>query len=76
VEQATRTREAITPKEQEALVRFAEAHGRNWKSVLTDIYWYNARLWRGERGDDDYVGSVLHGLRNRLGPDWLRQFKL
>lgn len=70
----------ITPEERAALQRFADrehmqkrAIGRNeyrlpWREVLNDTYWYNARLWEGgEPGD----GSILHGIRNDLGPTWL-----
>jgi hypothetical protein len=54
-----------------ALQSFADAHGKHWKTVLTDTYWYNARLWRGPAGDDERTGSTLHAIRNNFGPDWL-----
>lgn len=57
--------------ETKALLAFAEAHGRTWKKTLTEVYWPNARLWRGPDGRDDVIGSVLHGIRNRYGPSWL-----
>lgn len=59
-----------------ALEAFAAAHGRKWKSILSDTYWYNARLWTGQRGDDQRIGSILHGIRNDFGPSWLQSFKL
>lgn len=58
-----------------ALERFAQAHGRTWKSVLRDTYWPNARIWKGGVEGDGYI---LHGLRNQ--PNWglagLAAFKL
>lgn len=70
----------LTPEERDALQRFANyEHGRpegqygraNWKEVLGNLYWYNARMWKGELGDDQGVGSILHGIRNDFGPTWL-----
>lgn len=51
-----------------ALQAFANAHGRKWKSELSNVYWYNARLWRGPT---ENTGSILHGIRNNYGPTWL-----
>lgn len=68
-----RTYREPTEEERAALESFALAHGRRWRSELTDVYWYNARLWRGPNGDDPVIGSVLHGVRNDLGPEWLHQ---
>ena len=51
-----------------ALQAFADAHGRKWKSELSDVYWYNARLWRG---GTENMGSMLHAIRNDFGPTWL-----
>ncbi len=65
------SRRELQPDELAALARFAAAHGRGWKSVLTDTYWYNARLWQGP-GSEPNDGSILHTIRNDLGPDWLR----
>jgi hypothetical protein len=65
----------LEPEELAALKAFAAAHGKNfWKRELRDVYWYNARLWRDASGSN-YQGSLLHGLRNDLGPSWLAQFK-
>ena len=69
---------ALTPEERAALQRFADREHNQpnghrsarlpWKDALSQVYWYNARVWTGgEPGD----GSVLHGLRNDLGPTWL-----
>lgn len=57
----------LTPRDLEALRSYATEYGRNWKSDLW-LDWYRARA-DGERG------AILHGLRNNLGPDWLRRFK-
>lgn len=68
----------LTEAERAALQRYADrehnqpngygAHRMPWKESLSMVYWYNARLWEGgEPGD----GSLLHGLRNDLGPTWL-----
>jgi hypothetical protein len=63
--------------ELEAVQAFASAHGRRWKSQLTDVYWYNARIWMDASGSGA-KGSALHGLRNdpRWGHDGLAAFKL
>lgn len=65
----------VTPQEIAALQAFATDHGRRWKSILLETYWYNARLWRDCDGNTEQ-GSILHGLRNRLGPAWLAGFRL
>lgn len=64
----------LKPDELTALQAFAAEHGRRWKSVLTDVYWYNARIWRA--GPNDCYGYILHGIRNEFGPSWLDSFKL
>lgn len=61
----------ITDDEAAALQAFADAHGRSWRRELSEVYWYNARLWRGPDGSDDRVGYTLHGIRNNFGPTWL-----
>lgn len=60
----------LTATEHAAIVAFAKAHGRRWKSVLRDTYWYNARVW------NDF--NELHALRNdpRWSFDGLEQLKL
>lgn len=66
-----------TEAEHEALEAFAAAHKKpsqrarsslNWREELGNVYWYNARLWRGPK---ENMGSILHGIRNDLGPTWL-----
>jgi hypothetical protein len=44
---------------------------RQWRDVLAEDYWYNARLWKGEDGRDEFVGSRLHAIRNHFGSEWL-----
>ena len=62
-----------TPTEQDlaALQSFADAHGRRWKDQLAQVYWYNARPWRGVDGRSEITGSTLHAIRNNFGPTWL-----
>jgi hypothetical protein len=57
----------LSPEELDALRSYAKERGRFWKRELS-LDWYNARAI-GERG------SILHGLRNRLGPTWLANFR-
>lgn len=51
-----------------ALQAFADAHGRGWKDELSQVYWYNARIWNGPEPD---MGSRLQEVRNGFGPTWL-----
>lgn len=65
----TREYRDLLPEEHAALEAFAEAHGRNrWRAELTQVYWYNARIWIGPEAG---MGSTLHGIRNTFGPTWL-----
>jgi hypothetical protein len=66
----------LTPDELTAVRAFADAHGAGWKNKLNNVYWYNARQWRGPNGTDEATGVALHRLRNELGPRWLASFKL
>lgn len=66
----TRTYRQPGSEEIAALQAFADAHGRRWKDELSQVYWYNARVWRGTV-DGQPVGHVLHGIRNDFGPTWL-----
>jgi hypothetical protein len=62
--------------EREALEAFAKAFGRGWKDTLTQVYWYNARIWEGGEPGKHY-GSTLHAIRNNRGPSWLYdEFKI
>lgn len=62
----------LTSSETEALQAFAARYGKQWKNKLAFEYWYNARVFRD--GTREY--PELHGLRNELGPQWLKGFKL
>ena len=59
---------ALDDADRAALQAFADAHGRRWKSVLSDEYWLNARIWSGPVPG---MGNVLHAIRNDFGPTWL-----
>lgn len=52
-----------------ALIRFARANGRSWKSRLCDA-WASGH---DEREDD---ASALRRIRNRIGPSGLMKFGL
>jgi len=56
----------LTWIEKAALDAFALEHGRNWKRILRDEYWPNARI--PNLPQDSRYGSILHGLRN--DPHW------
>lgn len=56
---------ALTEQEETAIQAFAHEFGRTWKSQLTDVYWYNARLFTDAQGVEH---SCLHALRN--DPRW------
>lgn len=64
---------ALTTGQTAALQEFADAHGPRWKDELSNVYWYNARLWHGDSGCNHVVASTLHGIRNQFGPTWLRR---
>ena len=54
-----------TNEQTAALQRFAQTHGRTWKSKLADA-------WISGRDDRLPDGSLLRQVRNELGPQWLR----
>lgn len=67
----------LAQEEIEALIAFRDAHShkrnlsrgcRDWKEELGNIYWYNARIWIGQKPG---MGNILHGIRNEFGPTWL-----
>lgn len=73
----TDTIRELAPYELDALVSFAAKNGRRWKSELTDVYWYNARIWRDASGSGA-KGEALDALRNdpRWGHRGLEAFRL
>ncbi|WP_331372866.1 hypothetical protein [Sinorhizobium chiapasense] len=60
----------LLPDERAALQAFADAYGRRWRDVLDNVYWYNARIWRGPV---EGQGNILHAIRNEFGPTWLHK---
>lgn len=58
----------LTPNETAALAAFANVNGKRWKSLLTDVYWYHARIWRDPDTGLENHGFTLHALRN--DPRW------
>lgn len=56
----------LTVDEIKALDAFAAQHKRTWRDTLTQVYWYNARIWRDLDGSDLH-GTTLHRLRNTAG---------
>lgn len=63
----------LTQEDRDALQAFANEKGRNWKGELSDVYWYNARIWEqwsGTQCSKDN-GYRLHAIRNNFGPSWL-----
>jgi len=61
----------LTAEDIAALRNFAAEHGPKWKDAL-HLDWYNARLSHCQ--DMPERGTILHGLRNNLGPSWLCDF--
>jgi hypothetical protein len=59
-----------------AIIRFADAHGRNWKSKLSDCwligYYPAMAIIDCDNGDD----ALLQQVRNQFGPSWLKSFRL
>jgi hypothetical protein len=63
----------VSPEEMEALRAFRRVYGRSWKHQLSQVYWPAAKTFRGSH--DPRHGALLQGLRNRLGPRWLADFR-
>jgi hypothetical protein len=60
----------LTLEQLEALRAFAAENGRTWKTKLNEA-WMNANASiNGEHSPE------LQQVRNRLGPRWLKTFKL
>ncbi len=58
------TKLSPTQDETDALQRFANKHGRNWKQAL-GMCWYKSNY----NGNHD--APLLQGVRNKFGPRWL-----
>lgn len=76
--QTRTTHPPLNAEQLEAITLFAREEGRTWKATLSDVYWYNARIWwsRADIHCKANYGYILHGLRNSHGPSWLMGFKL
>ena len=55
------------PEQLAALERFAEHHGRSWKSKLSSA-------WASGEDASMADGPLLRQVRNQLGPNWLQTF--
>jgi hypothetical protein len=62
----------LSQAELQALQTFAARHGRKWKESLAFDYWMAGRVF--SVAGKDY--PELHGLRNQLGPQWLKAYRL
>lgn len=59
----------LTPDQARAVLKFAKAEGRYWKTYLQNA-WISGR---DERMQD---GGYLRQVRNDFGPSWLKRVKL
>lgn len=66
---ATQLTAVPEPEQMAAIVRFAQRHGRSWKSALRDA-------WASGKDDSMPDGPLLRQVRNQLGPNWLQTFVL
>ncbi len=57
------------PDHVDALRAFAKKYGEDWKTKLNDM-WFDGKDAREPQG------HLLRQVRNRLGPRWLKDFKL
>ncbi len=60
---------ALTPEQFAALQRYAEKHGRCWKSRLSSD-------WANGRDAEQLDGAYLRQIRNTCGPAWLMDFRM
>lgn len=62
----------INKDQEDALITFAKANGRSWKSKLWQA-WFNGNY-------DKFPGTenrhLLQQIRNNAGPDFLAEYKL
>lgn len=59
----------LKPEWRDALIRFKERHGRNWKADLKTLWWTG----RDATQED---GHLLRQIRNHIGPSKLDKLKL
>lgn len=62
----------INKDQEDALVTFAKANGRTWKSKLWQA-WYSGN-YEQFPGTENY--PLLQQIRNNAGPDFLAEYKL
>lgn len=60
--------DALSVAQRAALQRYANQHGRQWKSQLSSD-------WSSGRDDRREDGALLRQVRNQLGPEWLHSSK-
>jgi hypothetical protein len=63
----------LTDEEAQAITAFAEQYGREWKQYLQAAWFCHAYKGKHMSGADT---GVLRAIRNDLGCDWLRSYKL
>jgi hypothetical protein len=64
-----REKPELTPEQAKALNRFAEAHGRNWKSQLRT-------MWMNGRDALQPDGAYLRQVRNSQPPSFLDTYRV
>lgn len=64
-----REKNQITPEQARALSRFADAHGRNWKSKLR-------AMWMNGRDALQPDGAYLRQVRNNQPPSFLDSYRV
>ena len=62
-----------TPEQLDALMKFATANGRLWKSELNNLWMTGAYNHAVLGGADP---AYLQQVRNNFGPSWLVRFSL
>jgi hypothetical protein len=62
-----------SPEQLAAIRRFAERHGRTWKSALNAAWMRVAYDFTARESGDD---ALLQQVRNNFGPSWLHTFQL
>lgn len=64
-----RNKPELTPEQAKALERFADAHGRTWKSKLRT-------MWMNGRDALQPDGAYLRQVRNSQPPSFLDSYRL
>ena len=58
----------LTEEQAQRLKDFARKHGKDWKSVLSSMWWTG-------RDANEPDGHLLRQIRNQAGPTWLSNLK-